>query len=143
MAWCTPPSKTLEEAGDKADRGEKRTAIEAAIAEAEEAVKGDDKDAIEAATQKLSEASSQPGAEALRRAGGPGGEQAGAGAEGGPEAQAEPAEDVVDAEFEEVKDDDKKVFDQAALPAPVSRRPPRFTGREGGTIRNGTRVSRS
>jgi len=101
--------KTLEEAGDKATEEEK-TAIETAVAEAEEAVKGDDKEAIEAATTKLTEASSNLAqklyAEAAQQqqaeaaAGGPAGD--------GAEAQAEPADDVVDAEFEEVKDDDKK-----------------------------------
>jgi molecular chaperone DnaK len=98
--------KTLEEAGDKATDDEK-AAIEAAVAEAEEAIKGDDKDAMEAATQKLTEASgslaqklyAEQAAEAEAAAG------AGAGAAG---ADAGPADDVVDAEFEEVKDDDKK-----------------------------------
>ncbi len=97
--------KTLEDAGDQATEEEK-AAIEAAVAEAEEALKGDDKDAIEAATQKLTEASSSLAqklyAEQAAQA-----EAAQAGA-GGADAQAEPAEDVVDAEFEEVKDDDKK-----------------------------------
>jgi molecular chaperone DnaK len=95
--------KTLEEAGDKATEDEK-TAIEAAIAEAEEAIKGEDKEAMEAVTQKLTEASgslaqklyAEQAAEAEAAAGA-------AGAEAGQE-----ADDVVDAEFEEVKDDDKK-----------------------------------
>lgn len=99
--------KTLEEAGDKASEEEK-AAIEAAIAEAEEAIKGDDKDAMEAATTKLTEASGELAqklyAEQAAQA-----EAAGAGAGGAEGAQqAEPADDVVDAEFEEVKDDDKK-----------------------------------
>jgi molecular chaperone DnaK len=93
--------KTLEEAGDKATEEEK-TAINAAITEAEEAVKGDDKAAMEAATTKLTEASSglaqKMYAEQAEAA------QAGA-AEAEPE-QGSAAEDgVVDAEFEEVKDD--------------------------------------
>jgi molecular chaperone DnaK len=90
--------KTLEEAGDKATEEEK-TAINAAITEAEEAVKGDDKAAMEAATTKLTEASSSLAQKLYA-------EQA-AGAEGGPESAAEePADDgVVEAEFEEVKDD--------------------------------------
>ncbi len=96
--------KTLEEAGDKATEAEK-AAIEAAVAEAEEAIKGDDKDAMEAATTRLTEASGELAqklyAEQAAQA-----EQAQAGA--GAEAGAEPADDVVDAEFEEVKDDDKK-----------------------------------
>ena len=93
--------KTLEEAGDKATEEEK-SAIEAAIAEAEEAVKGDDKDAIEAATTKLTEASSALAQKLYAEQA----DQAGAGA--GAEAEAQPADDVVDAEFEEVRDEDKK-----------------------------------
>ena len=96
--------KTLEEAGEHATDDEK-AAIEAAIAEAEEAVKGDDKDAIDAAANKLTEATG-PVAQKMYQA------QAAAeagGAEGGAEsAQAEPADDAVDAEFEEVKDDKKQ-----------------------------------
>lgn len=91
--------KTLEEAGDKATDDEK-AAIEAAISEVEEALKGDDKDAIEAATTKLTEASG-PVAQRMYE------EQAQA-QEAGGEQQGEPNDDVVDAEFEEVKDDDKK-----------------------------------
>jgi molecular chaperone DnaK len=94
--------KTLEEAGDKASEEEK-TAIETAVAEAEEALKGEDKGAIEAATQKLTEASSSL-AQKLYAEQAAAAESAGADAE----AQAEPADDAVDAEFEEVKDDDKK-----------------------------------
>src|SRR5690606_29762352 len=48
--------KTLKDAGDKATEDEK-SAIEAAIREAEEVVKGDDITKIEAATTKLTEAS--------------------------------------------------------------------------------------
>src|SRR5210317_1748196 len=47
--------KTLEEAGENATVDE-RSAIEAAIAAAEDAMKSDDKDAIEAATAKITEA---------------------------------------------------------------------------------------
>ncbi|MCY4425781.1 MAG: molecular chaperone DnaK [Halieaceae bacterium] len=97
--------KTLEEAGDKADDDEK-AAIEAAIAEAESALQGDDLSAIQAATGKLTEASGSLAqkmyAEQAAAAGsGPAGEDA-------TQAEAEPAEDVVDAEFEEVRDDDNK-----------------------------------
>jgi molecular chaperone DnaK len=95
--------KTLEEAGDKATEEEK-TAINAAITEAEEAVKGDDKAAMEAATTKLTEASSGLAqklyAEQAEAA------QAQAGAEQAEPEQGSGAEEgVVDAEFEEVKDD--------------------------------------
>lgn len=96
--------KTVEEAGDKAT-DEEKAAIEAALAEAEEAVKGDDKEAMEAATNKLTEASSSLAQKLYA-------EQAAqaeaAGADAGAEQQAQPEDDgVVEAEFEEVKDDNK------------------------------------
>ena len=92
--------KTLEEAGEHAT-DEEKAAIEAAITEAEEAVKGDDKEAIDAAATKLTEATG-PVAQKMYAA------QAAAaeGAQATEGEQAEPAgDDVVDAEFEEVKDD--------------------------------------
>ena len=93
--------KTLEEAGEHAT-DEEKAAIEAAISEAEEAVKGDDKEAIDAAATKLTEASG-PVAQKMYAAQAAEAEGAEAGADA---AQAEPAgDDVVDAEFEEVKDD--------------------------------------
>lgn len=94
--------KTLEDAGDKATEEEK-SAIEAAISEVEEALKGDDKAAIEAATTKLTEASSGLVQRMYQ-------EQAADGAAGAQPEQAsgtDKADDVVDAEFEEVKDKDK------------------------------------
>ncbi|MEE4659903.1 MAG: molecular chaperone DnaK [Halieaceae bacterium] len=94
--------KTLEEAGDKAT-DEEKSAIEAALAEAEEAVKGNDKDAIEAATTKLTEAS---GSLAQKLYAEQAAQAEAAGAD--PEAAAQSADDVVDAEFEEVRDEDKK-----------------------------------
>lgn len=95
--------KTLEEAGEHATDDERST-IESAISEAEEAVKSDDKDAIEAATTKLTEATSgvaQKMYAAQAEAGEAAGEQA------GPEDDAVDG-DVVDAEFEEVREDDKR-----------------------------------
>ena len=94
--------KTLEEAGDKADDAEK-AAIEEAIKEAEEVVGGDDKEAMEAATTKLTEASSSLAQKLYAE------EQAKAQAESGEAGaeQAEPQDDAVDAEFEEVKEDNK------------------------------------
>ncbi|OOV86215.1 molecular chaperone DnaK [Oceanospirillum linum] len=96
--------KTLEEAGDKATAEEKEK-IEAAIKDLEEALKGDDADDIKAKTNALTEASgelaqklyAEQAAEAQQ---GEGGEQA---ADQG----SAKADDVVDAEFEEVKDDKK------------------------------------
>ena len=93
--------KTLEEAGDKATAEEKES-IEKAIADLEESLKGEDKDDIEAKTNALTEASSSLAqklyAEQAQA------QQAGAGAEGAADAGAGQDDDVVDAEFEEVKD---------------------------------------
>ena len=93
--------KSMAEMGDKVEADEKK-AIETAIAELKEVVKGDDKDAIEAKTQALAEASGKlaermyqdAAAKMLRDAEAGGAESA-------------TADDVVDAEFEEV-DDNKK-----------------------------------
>ena len=94
--------KTLEEASDKATDEEKQ-AIESAISELEEALKGDDKDAIQTKLDALTEASGKLAqkmyaeqAEAAQQAG------------GDAEAGSKPDEDVVDAEYEEVNDDQKK-----------------------------------
>jgi molecular chaperone DnaK len=103
--------KSMEELGEKLET-EERSRIESAISDLETAMKDDDKDRIEAKLKVLTEASGkmaeriyaqQQGAEGA--AAGAAGAGAGAGAEGaGGEAG---QEDVVDAEFEEVKDDKK------------------------------------
>jgi len=92
--------KTLEEAGDKAS-DEEKTAIEEAITALEAAIKSDDKDEIDAKTAALTEAVSGVAQKMYADATA---EQA-----GGAEAQTESsrADDAVDAEFEEVKDDKK------------------------------------
>jgi len=97
--------KTLEEAGEHSTVDE-REAIEAAIAEAEEAMKGDDKEALEAATTKINEATG-PVAHKMYAAQEAEGAAEGAGAEAGASAESADDGDVVDAEFEEVKEDDK------------------------------------
>ena len=96
--------KAVTDAGDKATDEEKE-AIEAAAKELEEAIKGDDKDAIEAKMQALSQASAglaQKMYEEQAQAAGADGAtgEAGGGDAGG--------DDAVDAEFEEVKDEDNK-----------------------------------
>mgnify|MGYP000951167478 FL=1 len=92
--------KTLKDAGDKAT-AEEKSAIEAAIKEAEEVVKGDDLEKIQAATTKLTEASGSLAQKLYA-------EQQAQGQAGGSDAGAKPADDgVVDAEFEEVKEDNK------------------------------------
>ena len=94
--------KTLEEASEHATDDE-RAVIEAAITEVEEAIQGDDAAAMEVATTKLTEAT---GGVAQKMYAAQQAEGAAAGAEG-TEAQPEEADqgDVVDAEFEEVKED--------------------------------------
>ena len=89
--------KTLEDAGDKAS-DEEKSAIEAAIAKVEEAVKGDDKDAMDAAAKELSEASATLAQKLYAE------QQAEAGKG---EATEQPADDAMDAEFEEVDETQK------------------------------------
>jgi len=94
--------KTLDEAGDKIDAAEKEK-ISAAIKELEEALKGDDKDKIEAATKTLAEASSKMAEQMYAQTETAGGAEA----TGAKTDSNDAADDVVDAEFEEV-DGDKK-----------------------------------
>jgi molecular chaperone DnaK len=97
--------KALSEHGDKIEADEKGK-IEAAIGEAEEAMKGNDKDTIVAKTEALGQVSQKLGekmyADAQAQAGAAGG-AAGGEAKGGKADEA----DVVDAEFTEVQDDKK------------------------------------
>jgi molecular chaperone DnaK len=97
--------KQVEEAGDALSE-EDKAEIETAVVALEEAVKASDKEAIDTKTQELIQAS----AKLMEVA------QAKAAAEGAAQGGAEPTDagaqsqddDVVDAEFEEVKEDDKK-----------------------------------
>jgi molecular chaperone DnaK len=110
--------KSLQGLGDKVDAAE-RAKVESAVSDLRTALKGDDRAVIE----KKSEALAQASASIAQRAyaageggaagGGPGagpqagaGPQPGAGAAGG--AHSPGGEDVVDAEFEEVKDKGRK-----------------------------------
>ncbi len=96
--------KSLSELGEKVSETDK-SEIEAAIEALKEAVKGEDKADIEAKTQKLGELAGKIAQQAYQaEAGAPGGE---AGPEEGSTRQAG-GEEVVDAEFEEVDDKDKK-----------------------------------
>jgi molecular chaperone DnaK len=95
--------KTIDEAGEHATEQEK-AAIEAAITEAEAALKADDKAAIEAASTKLTEATGAVAQKIFNAQSAQGEAAAGA---GGAEKDASRSDDVVDAEFEEVKDDKK------------------------------------
>lgn len=91
--------KQVEEAGD-ALSDEDKAEIETAITALETAIKGDDKAEIEAKTQELIQASAKLMEVAQAKAGAQGAEPTDAGA-------AKQDDDVVDAEFEEVKDDKK------------------------------------
>ncbi len=98
--------KSLAEHGDKIDADEKAK-IEAALKDAEEALKSDDKATIEAKSEALSTAAQKLGekvyADAQAQTGGAQGAQPGADA--GAQAGGQKAdENVVDAEFTEVKD---------------------------------------
>ena len=104
--------KSAGELGDKLDAAEKEK-IDAAIAELETALKGDDKDAIEAKTQALTQAGHKLAEQlyAQQSAGGDAGAPSGdddQGATQGKSGQGKSGDDVVDAEFEEVADKDKK-----------------------------------
>jgi len=86
--------QTLEELKDEVSDDEK-SAIETAISELEESMKGEDKEVIDAKLQALTE-KAQPLAEKS---------QAKAGAAEGDTESSDANDDVVDADFEEVKDD--------------------------------------
>ncbi len=89
--------KSLEEAGDKIEDSEK-SAIEGAITALEEALKTDDKDDIQAKAQTLTEASAPLTEKMYAQANTEAADDAEAGGDN---------PDAVDAEFEEIKDEDK------------------------------------
>jgi len=104
--------KTLSDLGDKVDQAT-RTDIEDHIKKLREAMEGTDVQAIKSRSDELMKASHKV-AETMYAQAGAAGAGAGAGAEGagaagaGAEEQAQkPEEDVVEAEFEEVKDEAK------------------------------------
>ncbi|MCZ7559113.1 MAG: molecular chaperone DnaK [Burkholderiaceae bacterium] len=98
--------KSLAEYGDKIDAAEKAK-IEEAVKAAEESLKSDDKAEIEAKTNALMTASQKLGELMYAKAQAEGGAQAAAGAasEGAGEAARPKDDDVVDADFKEVKRD--------------------------------------
>ncbi|WP_018122571.1 molecular chaperone DnaK [Wohlfahrtiimonas chitiniclastica] len=94
--------KSLKDLGEQVESSE-RAAVESAIKELQEAVKGDNLEAIEKKTEALTEAAGKIAEKAYAQQ-----QAAGeAGAAGAQDAGAQPKDDVVDAEFEEVKDDKK------------------------------------
>ncbi|MBF0445858.1 MAG: Hsp70 family protein, partial [Magnetococcales bacterium] len=105
--------KSIKDNADKIN-DELKSQVEAAVAEVKKALDGEDAEAIEGKTQALMEISMKLGEAIYKDAGadaggpgGPGAEASGADPSAGASASAG-AEDVVDAEFEEVKDNEKK-----------------------------------
>jgi molecular chaperone DnaK len=106
--------KTLKEHGDKVDASTK-SAIDSAIQKTRTAMEGQDAAAIKSAMEDLQQAShklaeamyQQAAGQSAGGAGGPTGEP-GAGHAGTGDSRPKPDDDVVDADFEEVKDDKKK-----------------------------------
>jgi molecular chaperone DnaK len=93
--------KMLADYGDKISEADK-SAVETAVAELKTAAEGDDKDAITRKVEAVSQASMKLG-EAMYQA-----SQANAAGGGEPSGKSDSDEDVVDVDFEEVKDDDSK-----------------------------------
>ncbi len=106
--------KSLKDLGDKVS-GEERARVESAVSDLRTALKSDDKDVINKKADALAQASAaiaqrayaQSGAEAAG-AGATGGAGAAGGAAGADSAAGAGREDVVDAEFEEVRDKNRK-----------------------------------
>ncbi len=100
--------KALGEYGDKLEAGDKEK-VEAAIKDLEEALKGNDKADIDAKVAALSTAAQKLGEkmyadmQAQQAAGAAAGDTTGGGAGGASESKSK-EEDVVDADFKEVKD---------------------------------------
>jgi molecular chaperone DnaK len=101
-------TKSLTELGEKVD-GAERVKVEGAMSDLRTALKGDDKAAIEKKTEVLAQASTNIAQRASADPQGAGASSAdGRGAGEGTPKGAAGREDVVDAEFEEVKDKDRK-----------------------------------
>jgi molecular chaperone DnaK len=98
--------KTLEEAGDKAS-DEEKNAINDSITTLEEALKSDDKDEIEAKTKDLTDASTNLAQKLYAEQAAAGAEAGSTEAAGGGDSAEAGVDEAVDAEFEEVEEEDK------------------------------------
>jgi molecular chaperone DnaK len=104
--------KSLKDLGEKADAAE-RAKVEAAVSDLRTALKGDDRNIIEKKTEALAQASAEiaqrayAAGQAGPEAAAPGGDAQPSGSAGGAGGQTG-RDDVVDAEFEEVKDKGRK-----------------------------------
>ena len=102
--------RSLKDLGDKVDAGE-RASVESAVSDLRTALKGDDREVIEKKTEALAQASAGIAQKAYAGSAGEAGPAGSAGAEpgaAGAGAGGGGKEDVVDAEFEEVKDKGRK-----------------------------------
>jgi molecular chaperone DnaK len=101
--------KSIKDLGDKVDAATK-SKVEAAIEPLKKAMEGDDAEEIRRLSENLTQASHKLAEAMYQRASQKDAQQqAGDGAAGQEQAgSSAPDEDVVDADFEEVKDDDKK-----------------------------------
>ncbi len=97
--------KSLAEFGDKVAAADK-SAIETAISELKSALEGENKDQIEQKTNALGQVAMKLGEAMYRQSQGEQTPPPGAGTGAGPQGKAD--DGVVDADFEEVKDDDRK-----------------------------------
>jgi molecular chaperone DnaK len=97
--------KALKDVGDKVSDDEKKAANDA-VAAVKAAMSGDDREAIESKTQALEQASAALLQKMYEQSAGAAGGDAGGG--GHPGHTEKPKEDVLDAEFEEVKESDRK-----------------------------------
>ena len=99
--------KTLEEFGDKVSEADKST-IEAAVVELKTAMEGDDVDAIKQKSDALAQASMKLGEHMYQQSAGAAEGDAGSDMGTDTAGDAGGDDDIVDADFEEVKDDDEK-----------------------------------
>ncbi len=99
-------TKSLKEAGDKISEDERKS-IEQAVEALKEVMKGDNKDAIEAKTKDLTDASAKMAEHLYAQQPNQEGQQQAGGEQPQGESSHKQNENVVDAEFEEVKDDKK------------------------------------
>ncbi len=99
--------RTLQELGDKVSDADRKS-VEAAMSELKTAAAGEDASRIIAKADDLAKAAMKLGEALYRQAGGADAAQAASGSSAGQSGASSPSDGVVDAEFEEVKDDEGK-----------------------------------
>jgi molecular chaperone DnaK len=99
--------KALKDMGDKISEDQKKSANDA-VAAVKSAMSGDDREDIERKTTELEQASSALMQKMYEQTAAAGAGASGPGANAGASGQQAPKDDVLDAEFEEVKDSDRK-----------------------------------